>query len=62
MSASKLMGDAAINQKGNKHLIGQALDRHTIENSYNTIYPKFLRSQGPFCVYDHAKVKGGTTQ
>lgn len=40
-------------------MIGQALDRKKISNSYhNNAYPYFLRSQGPFKVYDHAKAKG----
>jgi len=41
------------------NLIGLALDRKNISNQYyNNAYPYFLRSQGPFKVYDHAKSKG----
>lgn len=35
-----------------------ALYRKTISDKYHTSVPKFLRSQGPFAVYDHAAHKG----
>lgn len=35
-----------------------ALYRKKISNSYHTAVPKFMRSQGPFAVYDHAQHKG----
>jgi hypothetical protein len=36
-----------------------ALDRKNVSNEYyKDAYPYFLRSQGPFKVYDHAKAKG----
>lgn len=36
-----------------------ALDRKTISKQYySNAYPTFLRSQGPFRVYDHAINKG----
>lgn len=42
-----------------EQLIGLALDRKRISKQYyNNAYPYFLRSQGPFKVYDHAKAKG----
>ncbi len=36
-----------------------ALYRKKISDKYHTSLPKFLRSQGPFAVYDHATIKGG---
>ena len=40
-------------------LIGQALDRKQISNNYHCqAYPSFMRSNGPFKVYDHAQTKG----
>jgi hypothetical protein len=36
-----------------------ALYRKKISDKYHTSVPKFLRSQGPFAVYDHAAHKGG---
>ncbi len=42
-----------------KNIIGLALQRNQISNQYhNQAYPYFLRSQGPFEVYDHAQSKG----
>ena len=35
-----------------------ALYRKKISDKYHTSVPKFLRSQGPFTVYDHAAHKG----
>ena len=35
-----------------------ALYRKKISNEYHTTVPKFMRSQGPFAVYDHAAHKG----
>lgn len=40
-------------------LIGNALDRNVISKEYHQgAYPSFLRSNGPFKVYDHATKKG----
>ena len=40
-------------------LIGNALDRNVISKEYHQqAYPSFLRSNGPFKVYDHAHQKG----
>jgi CTP:phosphocholine cytidylyltransferase-like protein len=42
-----------------KNLIGLALERKQISNNYQSnAYPYFLRSQGPFRIYDHAQAKG----
>lgn len=42
-----------------KNLIGLALNRKQISGNYHhNAYPYFLRSQGPFKVYDHAQAKG----
>ena len=38
--------------------VEQALYRKKISNNYHTAVPKFMRSQGPFAVYDHAQNKG----
>ena len=35
-----------------------ALYRKKISANYHTTVPKFMRSQGPFAVYDHAAHKG----
>ena len=34
------------------------MQRKKISDNYHTSVPKFLRSQGPFAVYDHAAHKG----
>jgi len=39
--------------------VEQALYRKKISDNYHTSVPKFLRSQGPFAVYDHSAHKGG---
>ena len=38
-----------------------ALYRKKISEKYHTSVPKFLRSQGPFAVYEHSAHKGGAT-
>ena len=38
-----------------------ALYRKVISDKYHTSVPRFLRSQGPFAVYDHAAHKGNRT-
>lgn len=38
--------------------VEQALNRKIISDNYHTAVPKFLRSQGPFAVYDHSAHKG----
>jgi len=35
-----------------------ALYRKKISDNYHTTVPKFMRSQGPFAVYDHGVHKG----
>jgi hypothetical protein len=40
-------------------VIGNALERKTISDNYHSsAYPQFLRSHGPFKVYNHAEQKG----
>ena len=41
-----------------KQIIQNALNRKTISHNYHTTLPKFMRSQGPFAVYDHSMHKG----
>ena len=42
-----------------KLLIGNALDRHQISTGYHyNAYPSFMKSHGPFKIYDHSHVKG----
>lgn len=41
--------------------IEAALHRKKISNNYHTALPKFMRSQGPFAIYDHAAHKGADT-
>ena len=36
----------------------QALYRKKISETYHTSVPKFMRSQGPFAVYEHCAHKG----
>lgn len=40
-------------------MVGMALQRkHISQNYHHNAYPYFMRSQGPFKVYDHASAKG----
>jgi hypothetical protein len=40
-------------------MIGNAFERKTISDNYHSsVYPQFLRSNGPFKVYNHAQEKG----
>ena len=40
-------------------IIGLALNRKQISSGYHSqAYPYFMRSQGPFKIYDHATAKG----
>ena len=48
--------DYSINHSN--EIIGDALNRKTTSENYSIEYPKFLRSNGPFNIYDHAKKKG----
>jgi hypothetical protein len=42
-----------------KNIIGLALQRKQISKSYHYgAYPSFMKSNGPYSVYDHAAVKG----
>ena len=48
-----------MNNANMKNLIGLALNRKQVSNNYHySAYPYFLRSQGPYKVYDHATTKG----
>ena len=38
-----------------------ALYRKKISDKYHTSVPKFMRSQGPFAIYDHSAHKGENT-
>ena len=51
------MGDATNEEV--RSLIGLALSRKQISKSYHyNAYPYFLKSNGPFKIYDHAAAKG----
>jgi hypothetical protein len=41
-----------------RDFIKKALDRKKISSNYHTALPMFLKSQGPFAVYDHALHRG----
>ena len=42
-----------------ENMIGLALERKNISNEYHAKqYPYFMRSQGPFRVFDHAHSRG----
>ena len=41
-----------------REFIKKALDRKRISHGYHTTLPMFLKSQGPFAVYDHAMHRG----
>jgi hypothetical protein len=41
-----------------QRIISNALNRKTVSVAYHTAVPQFLKSQGPFTVYDHAMHKG----
>ena len=44
---------------GDKKMIGSALDRHEINARYHSeAYPYFMKSNGPYKIYDHALTKG----
>lgn len=48
-------GGQRIQYLSAKKLIGLALERKNISDQYQAnFYPSFLRSHGPFKVYDHA--------
>lgn len=42
------------NSRDVRKLIQKALNRKTISQAYHTNVPVFLRSQGPFAIYDHS--------
>lgn len=37
-----------------RKLVSKALNRKTISQAYHTNVPVFLRSEGPFSIYDHS--------
>lgn len=37
-----------------RKLVQKALNRKTISQAYHTHVPAFLRSEGPFAIYDHS--------
>lgn len=43
---------------GEDSTIGKALDRKSISFAYSSGYPAFLKSNGPFKIYNHHKEKG----
>lgn len=49
---------SASNDDSINDIIGRALNRKTISNAYHSEYPRFLKSQGPFKIYNHYEVKG----
>ena len=61
--AKSINGAVALNVEDQREIIKNALNRKQISHDYHTTLPKFMKSQGPFAVYDHAIHKGeGTTQ
>ena len=57
-ASSKIISPRALLEVGD---VEQALYRKKISDKYHTSLPKFLRSQGPFAVDDHAAIKGSNT-
>lgn len=58
VASSKIVSPRALLEMGD---VEAALYRKKISDKYHTSLPKFLRSQGPFAVYDHATIKGSNT-
>ena len=54
-ASSKVPSPRVIKDMGE---VEAALYRKQISNNYHTTVPKFMRSQGPFAVYDHSAHKG----
>ena len=55
VSSSEQASARILNQLSD---VEMALYRKRISDDYHTTVPKFMRSQGPFCVYDHGVHKG----
>ena len=55
LASSKIASPRIIKEMDD---VEAALYRKKISDKYHTSVPKFLRSQGPFAVYDHAAHKG----
>lgn len=58
LATSKMDSPRILKEMGE---VEAALYRKKISDKYHTSVPKFLRSQGPFAIYDHAAHKGGRT-
>ena len=58
LATSKFDSPRIIKEMGEVEV---ALHRKKISDKYHSSVPKFMRSQGPFAVYDHAAHKGGQT-
>jgi hypothetical protein len=51
--------DSQWEGSSDKKLLGAALNRHEINSQYHSkAYPYFMKANGPFKVYNHAKQKG----
>ena len=52
---------ATLGENDQREIIKNALNRKQISHGYHTTLPKFMKSQGPFAVYDHAVHKGDSS-
>lgn len=55
---AKKVATKPLAEPNSEQAIEAALHRKVISENYHTAVPKFLRSQGPFAVYDHSAHKG----
>jgi len=60
-SRAKSINGIALADEDKREIIKNALNRKQISHEYHTTLPKFMKSQGPFAVYDHSVHKGNST-
>lgn len=51
-----------LSREEERNTIQKALDRKQMSYAYHTTLPTFLKSQGPFAVYDHALHRGNNVE
>ena len=60
-SRTKSYNGVTLADEDKREIIKNALNRKQISHEYHTTLPKFMKSQGPFAVYDHSVHKGSST-
>ena len=58
---ARSINGVALADEDKREIIKNALNRKQISHDYHTTLPKFMKSQGPFAVYEHAVHKGSST-